>query len=706
MKRFSFSAFRRRRETSPGAAAAAGPRLAPRPQGEAFRSAALLAIAALVPLLVLAAFGTYRNLQAQRAEAETKSIDDARLLSAIVDRELAMTVDDADTLAASPTLDGPGPPDLPHFRALAARALEQHRLWLGVTLFGANSRRLFRVPQAPAPPPPPPLIDPNSFGRVIGTHRPAIGDIMPEPAGWTVPVRVPVIRNGELRFVLTIHIRPDRLQALIGELHAPQSWIITVINQDDHVVARSRQSRVLVGRHASAASTQARNRAPSGGGLYTGYNLEHVQTISAFWKSSLTGWSVHIGIPRAELEGRLWRSALFMILGLAASLALSILFLLLFLRELEARRSRETALEQAVRLEALGRLTGGVAHDFNNVLTVIQGNVSILRRKLKEPAAEPHLDAIRQASDQAAKRIRQLLVFARGGVPQTTTVDVNETIATALTAIRRLVAPDITVRTSPSETPAWVDIDPVQLEAALLNLAANARDAMPSGGELDIAVRVDRDQVYLSVTDTGEGVPPEVLSRVFEPFFTTKAGDKGTGLGLSQVYGLARSAGGSAEIRSTVGQGTTVALRLPLARSSPEKADLNLGSAPVDVDGPRVLLVDDDKAVRATIASFLRNAGMTVREAGDTDEALALLEAEPFDAVVTDIVMPGARDGLRLACAARERRPDLRILLISGFGPSAADAAAAGFPVLAKPIDLADLERRLRAPRGLSAPPA
>jgi signal transduction histidine kinase len=695
LKRLSFSAFRRRRATAPGGAAGAGARPAPRPPGEAFRSAAVLAIAALIPLVFLAGFETYRNLQAQRVQAETKAIDDARLLSAIIDRELSTTVDDAQILAMSPAFDDRL--ELRRFAVITDRILAQHPLWREVELFDAKTRaRLLRAPSN-SPAPPPWLRDPNSFARVVQSGGPAIGDILAEPDGWSIPVRAPVTRNGQLRYVITILIRPDRLQALIGELNTPQNWIVSVFNQDGRLVARSHRYAALIGRHASSTATRARDRAPGGGGLYAGYTLEHVRTIAAYWKSPLTGWSVHINIPRGDLEGRLWRSALLMSLGLAASLALSLLLLLLFLRELEARRARETALEQAARLEALGRLTGGVAHDFNNVLTVIQGNVTILRRKLQDlPAAELHLDAIRQAGDQAAKRIRQLLVFARGGVPQATTVDVNEIVAAALPAIRRLIASDISVRTSPAPTPAWVEIDPIQLEAALLNLAANARDAMPSGGELAIAARVDRDVVELSVSDTGQGVPPEFLPRVFEPFFTTKPGNKGTGLGLSQVYGLARSAGGVAEIRSALGRGATVTLRLPLAKTRPEKADLRLEPASAEADGPRVLLVDDDSAVRATVASFLRNAGITVREAGDAAEALAMLETEPFEALVSDIVMPGELDGLGLARAARERRPDLRVLLISGFGPSAADAGGEGFVVLAKPLDLADLERRLR----------
>jgi signal transduction histidine kinase len=694
LSRWSFSAFRRPAGWISGRASdRASP---PKAHGGRYRSAALFAVAALIPLLALAGYSAYRNIQAQRAQAQIQAIDDARLLSAFIDQELLTTVDAAQALAESPTLDPPA--DLDRFRSAADREIARHPLWLDILLFDPQTdRAVFSTP----PRPPAPALDRKSLDQVAQTLTPAVGDIIHEPYGWAIPVRAPAVRNGRLRYVVTVKIRPDRLQAMLGELHAPPGWILTVINENGRVVARSRRPADYVGRHMSAAATRARADRPIG--IYRGYNLEHTRTVAAYWTSKKTGWSVFVAIPRADLEARLWRSGLPLVLGLTASLLLSAAFLVLFLRELDARRARETALEQAARLEALGRLTGGVAHDFNNVLTVIQGNAAILRRKLKDPVAEPHLDAIRQASEQAAKQIRQLLVFARGGASQTATVDLNEAVETALAAIRQLVGPAITVRARRSDSPACVEIDPIQLEAAMFNLAANARDAMPSGGVVELAVRTERAFAELSVSDTGEGVPPELLSRVFDPFFTTKAGSKGTGLGLAQVYGLVRRAGGAAEIRSTVGRGTTVILRLPLASSRPERLDLKLAPPPAEEHGPRILLVDDDEAVRATVAAFLRDAGLCVREARCASDALGLLQAEPFDALVSDVVLPGELDGLALAKAARDRHPALPVLLISGYAPSASEAAAQGFTVLPKPLDLPGLELRLRAQRATRA---
>lgn len=254
---------------------------------------------------------------------------------------------------------------------------------------------------------------------------------------------------------------------------------------------------------------------------------------------------------------------------LASSLA-SLILLRLFLRESKTRRAREAALAQAGRLETLGRLTGGVAHDFNNLLTVIRGNVAALRRNVTEPAFEPHLDAIDGASDRAIKLIAQLLNFARGGEPEAVRLDLDSVVDRSPPDVRELVGPHLTVQRQRSSTRAQVDIDPVQLQAALLSLAANACAAMPSGGVLEFATRAYQDIVELRVSDTGEGVPPEVLPRVFAPFVTTKAEGRGAGLGLAQVHDLVRRAGGSAQVQSAVGMGTIVILRLPRASGGSE----------------------------------------------------------------------------------------------------------------------------------------
>ena len=406
---------------------------------------------------------------------------------------------------------------------------------------------------------------------------------------------------------------------------------MSIVNQNGHLVARSRRST------ATSAGTRARpRRAPAarargGGGLYAGYTLEHTPTISAYWKSSLTGWSVHISVPRAEIE----RPAAALRPadgagaggepgpGPVASCCCSCA---------SSRRGgrSEAALEQAARLEALGRLTGGVAHDFNNVLTVIQGNVAILRRKLKEPAAEPHLDAIRQAGEQAAKRIRQLLVFARGGVPQSDG---------GRRRTRRSTPP---CPRSAGSSGAQSPCGPRRSQRAGLGRdrshPARSRHAEPRrqcprrhavGRRRWRSPRgVDGDVVELSVCDTGQGVPPEILPRVFEPFFTTKAGAR------ARVSASPRStawpAAPAAPRGSQRGRARHDGHPAPAAGRRPSRRRPTAGSRAGARRGRRAAgpAGRRRRAVRATLASYLRSSGMTVREARDAAEALALLEAE------------------------------------------------------------------------------
>jgi CheY-like chemotaxis protein len=243
-----------------------------------------------------------------------------------------------------------------------------------------------------------------------------------------------------------------------------------------------------------------------------------------------------------------------------------------------------------------------------------------------------------------------------------------------------------------------VNVDPLQLEAALLNLAANARDAMAGSGRMQIRVRRSGAWIRLSVRDEGEGFDPAVLARVFDPFFTTKPVGQGTGLGLSQVYGLVKGAGGLVEAANAPEGGGLVTLSFPPADSPAEEAEP--AAAPFQRQHPvlglsSILLVDDNDAVRATTAAFLREGGLSVIEAPDAVHALQVLETAAVEAVVSDIVMPG-EDGIALAEKIRARWPTLPVLLVSGFSERAADAQARGFTVVNKPYSLPDLERRLR----------
>ena len=388
-----------------------------------------------------------------------------------------------------------------------------------------------------------------------------------------------------------------------------------------------------------------------------------------------------------------------------ASLAIAALFGWLLLRDMRTRRKERLALEQAQRMESLGRLTGGIAHDFNNLLTVVLGNLEIIEMRNRATGLERSVQAIRRAADRGAQLTRELLAFARSGNAQPSLIDLNERVRGFLGMLRQSLPPEVTIDLDLQENLPAVSVDPVHLDLALLNIAVNARDAMPSGGTLRIATARGtlpgtpaRNAVILTVSDTGLGVPDEVLPHVFEPFFTTKEMGKGTGLGLTQVYGFVRHADGAAEIASKVGRGTTVTLSLPAAATAVvhDAASAAATETVPQAGGSRLLLVDDNDEVRGVIADYLRENGFIVMEAASGDAARAVIEESPFDILVTDLIMPGALDGVGLAREAQRLRPTLKMVLISGYNESAVAARSLGLTILRKPFKLGELTDAIR----------
>ena len=335
--------------------------------------------------------------------------------------------------------------------------------------------------------------------------------------------------------------------------------------------------------------------------------------------------------------------------------------------DITERRELEEQLRQTQKLESLGLFAGGVAHDFNNILGVITANANMLSEGLPDGHADRELvDEIDAAVVRAAALTRQLLAFSRKQVTDPVVLDINRSVADTRKMLRRLVGEDIVVRTSLDPDLGRVRFDPSSLVQVLMNLSVNARDAMPDGGTLTISTRNDRDAIMLSVTDTGCGMPREVLERVFETFFTTKAIGKGTGLGLPVVHGIVQQAGGTIEIESEPGIGTTFRIRLP---SVDEPADPVLDRVAIAARGhEKIVLVEDDCYVRAAASRALRARGYTVLEAAEGRAALRLLRDHKHDVrlLVTDIVMPGM-NGRELAELARERMPNLRVLFMSGY---------------------------------------
>jgi PAS domain S-box-containing protein len=372
-------------------------------------------------------------------------------------------------------------------------------------------------------------------------------------------------------------------------------------------------------------------------------------------------------------------------------------------RDVTEQRTLEARLRQSDKMQALGTLAGGIAHDFNNLLTAILGSLELAGPKVADqPRVQRLIENARGAAERGASLTKRLLSFSRAHDLQARATDVSALIVGMSDLFGRSLGGLVTVRTELEDGLPAVQVDPDQLELAVLNLCINARDAMPEGGAITVATRrldirgdpeiADGTYLGISVTDEGTGIPEEILRRVCEPFFTTKAVGQGTGLGLAMVFGLAQQSKGRLAIDSEVGRGTRVELALPFAAEAPKPAEKTPGAAPVAGRRARVLIVDDDPQVRHVTASFLTGFGHSTAEAGGGEAALQHLQRERFDIVVADLAMPGM-SGIELAAEIRGRDPRLPVLILTGH----ADAMQIpeDLPVLSKPFRSADLAARV-----------
>jgi signal transduction histidine kinase/CheY-like chemotaxis protein len=366
--------------------------------------------------------------------------------------------------------------------------------------------------------------------------------------------------------------------------------------------------------------------------------------------------------------------------------------------EIAERQKIESALAHSQKMEAIGQLTGGIAHDFNNLLMVISSGLQLLEKHDDVKKRDSIVDAMRQAVDRGANVTRQLLAFARRQKLSPEVALLHERLRSIQPLLERSMRQDITLERDFRGDDLPVRIDPGQFDLAVLNLAVNARDAMPKGGTLTVRVEkvLEGGEAFAAVRiiDTGAGMSPEVRERAFDPFFTTKAVGKGTGLGLSQVYGFALQSGGRCEIDSTPFRGTTVTLLLPLAEEPPESLSAKITEG--SVGNGRVLMVEDDESVGAMVEEMLTDLGYEVTRLSSAQEALAWLATgrTAVDVLFSDIIMPGGMTGIDLAREVKQRRPDLPILLTTGYGGHD-DVDPHDFPVLRKPYDRDELGRAL-----------
>ena len=393
------------------------------------------------------------------------------------------------------------------------------------------------------------------------------------------------------------------------------------------------------------------------------------------------------------------------------------------IRDVSRELAQEQALRQVQRMEALGQLTGGIAHDFNNLLTIITGNLELLDLDIEDAAQHDLLKRANDAALMGARLTDRLLTFARRRPLNAVPINLNDQLLGMMDLLRRTLGATINLASSLAPDLWTVRSDVSEIENAVLNLAINARDAMPYGGQLLIETSnlvVDDppvseelglamgDYVRLSVSDTGHGIEPQLLTRVFEPFFTTKEAGRGTGLGLSVIYGFAKQSGGRLTIYSEPGQGTTVNLYLPRAEAERVTHPYEKGVLEPDkASGEIVLVVEDQTPVREVTVKRLAKLGYNVREAESAVEAKALLEAgEKVDLVFSDIVMPGGMTGFDLADWLHDNHPEIPILLTSGFAENIAQGLAKeqkSLTVLRKPYSGEDLASAIRAALNLSA---
>jgi len=524
-----------------------------------------------------------------------------------------------------------------------------------------------------------------------------------------------VSETGGFAGIAVISIDEDYFTALYGALREQPGDVINVVRSDGFLLVRSPpapdgQTRYRPGTYTALT-------VPGDQGLQRKVSsMDGIERIYAFRRISGYPLIVDFGLEVSGVMAE-WRHQVLIYAGIALPAALLLLIATWVAlqrarreaaayaelrRETAQRTAAEAALRQAQKMEALGQLTGGIAHDFNNLLTVIAGNIDLALRKLTDTSVIRHLTATHQATERGRKLTQQLLAFARRRPLRSVVVSLAERVAETTAFVGQTMGSTIAI-TVDLPVDLWpVEVDDEQLQAALLNLIVNARDALPNGGEIRIAARnlrlpgAGRDDVPLAgefvaldVSDSGKGIAPDVLPRVFEPFFTTKAVGRGSGLGLAQVYAFAKQSNGLAAIDSAPGRGTSVTLYLPRAAAAVVPRDV-VGAPTRELAGAgrRVLIVEDDPEVADVAEGYFDAFGFQPVVVDRAAKALAVLAKDAaFDLVFSDIVMPDGMSGIELAQLLARLHPRLPVLLTTGYAGAPSDAVEMEAEVLRKPYN-------------------
>ena len=648
---------------------------------EVIRSAWLIAAAVLIPLLLFVVFQSGFAAREERRSIEARSLAEAEAVVIASDAIVARTIGAVEALA---TIEALPKGDIAGAYRRSKQVAALNPQWASVKLTQVRDGTILFD-----------LRRPLGAGLLARSPKSAprdtrIGGIVRDGVGCPCVAIERAAPGPDGGYVLTVLLAADPFGRLLptGRKHYEVSALVT---QDGMFIARSLDQAKRVGTAGSKyLSGAVTGGAPSG--IYRGFTLEGFENYSAFARSSLTGWSAHVAMDTRYLDNPARR---FMgSLGLAALLSLMLAGALIWfaLRQLaEARRIAERG-QQAQKLEALGQLTGGIAHDFNNLLTPVVGALDyLLKRSQLDSRARRIASGALSSAERAGKLTTQLLAFSRRQKMEIVPVDVPGLMTELEPMLVQSLGTDHLVEIHVEPGAHCVESDFNQLELALLNLVINARDAMPLGGVIKIDISADQgdgcDDVVIRVIDQGEGMDADTRRRALEPFFTTKTQGRGTGLGLAQVFGLMQQSGGSVDIDSVVGRGTTVALRLPACHEIPAPRKRLSGALIAQSKPLRLLLVDDDAAVRATIARAFEDDGHVVDSVGDGRIALTAIEHCHYDLVIVDFAMP-VMDGAALIRAGRALRPDIKFLMVTGYSDSdAVRTACPDTPMLRKPFD-------------------
>jgi signal transduction histidine kinase/ActR/RegA family two-component response regulator len=706
----------------------------------------MLALVTALPLVAVGSFAILRSVDDERAQIQSDVKQMVESFRADVDREISAIWAELQVLATSPSLQSG---DFREFDQQMRAALKIRGT--AIVLHDTHGQQLLST-NRPFGEPLPRVTNSEMHDRVVATGKPQISDlvmgaVLKRPI---LTVGVPVFRDGEVVYVLAMGLGPEVLSALMQDQELSPDWTAAILDRNGIIVGRNRELDRFLGRPVAPMLRQKLAEAIES--WIPNVTSDGIPVYSTFRRSTMTGWTVAIGLPREFVDAPLRRAQWIAFGGGAAVLALSLTLawwvgwgirrpvkalttaagvlgsgkplgpLIGGVRELDqvgealreaatalarnreqlesmvadrtqelaaankrlraeifAREQAQAALLQAQKMEAMGQLTGGVAHDFNNLLTAVSGSLELLESRITDERSVQLLRAAQRGAFRGAKLTESLLAFARKQRLDPVPADLNTVVVEISEMLRRSIGVSVEVKNVLASDLWTVLIDMSQIETAFLNVALNARDAMPEGGVLVIetanirardkelpAEVVGHDCVLVSLRDTGTGMSPEVIERAFEPFFTTKEIGKGTGLGLSMVFGVVRQSGGAVRIRSRLCEGTTVQIYLP--RTMQAKAPgPRRAVKPQAAEKAYILVVDDDPDVRWITSEDLREIGYLVTEADSGRAALAVLErGDPCDLMIADLVMTGLT-GVDTVRLARRARPDLKVLFCSGY---------------------------------------